>query len=215
MKGNQMYQFSITNIDQTPNGINTDALNAFFRLKEHEKIKLQDENKLITGDPRALSFNMIKTALQYQPKDRFLVEYLGTLRHAKMVYKDDEVLAWASYDRADMPIDLKDLALPLQASFGEQGNTEFCSATAYVRGKKSGKDIVIKYPKRDELVKLAKYGSWFNEEEVTLELIRDDRFDAVRFVAGKVKEKRGFNYHDNYKDTLEWLRFDERVMFQN
>jgi hypothetical protein len=210
-----MYQFSITNIDQLSNGINLDALKAFLHLNENNKIVLEGESKLITGDPRALSFNMIRAALQYQPKDRFLVEYLGTLRHAKMVYQDDQVLAWASYDRADMPLDLNELALPLQTGLDKQPNADFCSSTAYVRGRKSGKDIVVKYPNRDELVKLAKYGSWFNEEEVTLELVRNDRFDALRFVEGKVKEKRGFNHHDNYKNTLEWLRFDEKVIFHN
>jgi hypothetical protein len=213
-----MYQFSIKNIDHPADGINKNALKAFLHINTNDKVTYYEETedlKLTTYNIRFLNFDIIRQSLQYQPKERFLIEYLGTLRHTKMMYKDDQVLAWASYDRADAPQDLSELNLPLQDDLSGPENSGLHSPTAFVQGKQSGRNISMKYPNREELVKLAKYGSWFNEEEVTLELVRKDRFDAMRFVKGQIREKRGFNYHDEYKDTMEWLRFDHNVVFSN
>jgi hypothetical protein len=170
---------------------------------------------VIAHDHHALDLNAVKDALRYQPKDRFLVEYLGTWRHTKLVFHDDKILAWASYEREDSPEDLASLNLPMELDLEEMGMTEYYETTAHIIGKNSKKDRVFNNFSRNTLLNLAKYGSWLNGDEIILQMARKNRFDAVRFVEGRIKEKRGLNYHEEYKDTLDWLRFDHKVMFSN
>ena len=206
-----MYQFKITNISPNNPTLNLDALKAYFHTEEKCPFNLEYEDNtvnIITYNHAHLSISNVKSALLYQPTDRFLLEYVGSQRHAKIVYQEGKTLAWASYDMKKAPDDLINLNLPF-GSLEKQNDRRINSTpVAYFKGALSGRSFQMKGPPRDTMTNLAKYGSWFNQEKVILEIVRPDRFDALTFENGVVREKRGINYHDDFEDTVKWLGFE-------
>jgi hypothetical protein len=200
--------FSITNIDHGNFDLN--ALHAYFPLRENRCTSFEYDGisaKFTVSDDYDIQLEDVKGALEYQPEGRYLIDYHGWERRIKIVCNENKLIAWASYDLERNDCSEAFFSRPIVPLFYVPEDSERPSRMAKIEGIISGRKLKFENHSRKRLLELGKYGSWFNDERVEMEIVSDNCYDSMAFEQGVVTEKRGIKYHSDYEDTLKWLHF--------
>lgn len=205
-----MITIKLRNIDDSSYG---------FQYSKIEQKLLENGHKVVSGYERsgnyvlAMEFQKlgcietVRSFLAGETSDRILMELSGLQRHAKMVSKENNVLAWASYDHDSTPTNLMHFNLPIRNIKNSETDEDPCFTHIY--GLTSRKRFSnIPYFSRHMAMEIVKYGSWFNKEEVKMERMSGSKYEGMSFRYGHLCEKRGAIWHDDYMTSLEYIRFD-------